>query len=254
MCDQQPPETLYKYRSLDLNAIKHSMSIITQNRVYFARAEELNDPYEGFARVDTGSLRRIFPALGCEDCELEEAVRLDMRRKLRIFALSETSSSSTMWSHYADSHRGICIGFNTADMKNLEPVEYLSETPIIVGEDAESIYKSVALRKSIDWKYEREWRAVKFDPQQLVPLPIDAVSEVILGCEISKEHRMVVASDLMLRSIRHDPAKLYKAERGRNDYSIGRRLLGLADGRSAVDSAGSLDLEAIVGLSLDLLA
>ena len=92
------------------------------------------------------------------------------------------------------------------------------------------------------------------EPTKVREFPSHLLVEVILGCEISEEHSMQVVRDLMLRSIRHPAVRLYRAERSRGDYSIGRRDLGLANGRSAVDSAGIMDLETMVDLSLNLLA
>ncbi len=248
------PDTLYKYRSLEGTALANSLSIISKNEVYFSRPEELNDPFECQARVDTSTLRAQFSELKHEDVELEEAIRRDWRRKLRVFCLCEMFSNQLMWSHYADNHRGICIGFSTTQMGNLEPVEYVSEMRIIDGNNAESIYKSLALTKSKHWEYEREWRSVNFDEAQLIPLPHDCVVEVTLGCEISMERSQQVVRDLLLRSIKHKPTKLYRALRNRKDYSIERYELGVADGRFAVDSMGTLDLEAMIDRALELLA
>ena len=58
----------------------------------------------------------------------------------------------------------------------------------------------------------------------------------------------------MLRSIKHKPTKLYRALRNREGYSIDRRELGVADGRPAVDSMGTMDVEDMIDRALELLA
>ena len=85
-----------------------------------------------------------------------------------------------------------------------------------------------------------------------IPVPTACRSDTRLG--YSREHSMCVVRDLMLRSIRHPAVRLYRAERSEKGYSIGRRDLGLANGRSAVKRTGIMDLEAMIDLSLNLLA
>lgn len=86
-----------------------------------------------------------------------------------------------MWSHYADSHRGICIEYNFPAKDNYKKVEYTNKRPqmklfnlisaflghTIVGKELkadEYKYTKEILKpffvKSIDWKYEDEVRCI----------------------------------------------------------------------------------------------
>lgn len=89
-----------------------------------------------------------------------------------------------MWSHYADEHRGFCIGFNPEKLelnerminrckviyqddfpyqKIIDRIEYFKSvpeqnTPNIIADD---ITLSIISTKYTDWAYEREVRLVK---------------------------------------------------------------------------------------------
>ncbi len=98
-----------------------------------------------------------------------------------VCSLSLTFSNILMWSHYADSHRGIIIGYDLqeSDFPNgsLSPVNYKVERVLVeplffAGTEP---YKKDLLEsmqtKSVSWKYEQEYRII---------LPINkCLSEVI---------------------------------------------------------------------------
>ncbi len=70
-----------------------------------------------------------------------------------------------MWSHYADHHRGFCVGFrfwptNNNYFQYARKVEYQEELPKPqLYEDTEEFVKKVFLIKSKQWEY--EWLTVR---------------------------------------------------------------------------------------------
>lgn len=106
----------------------------------------------------------------------------DPKNYYKICSFSETDSSIMMWSHYADSHKGICLRFKTQKVGNghfleflipesmslspsvLFPVDYDKPKPKIVNMLALSKtneYEKLMdfyIRKHHDWKYEKEHR------------------------------------------------------------------------------------------------
>lgn len=130
-----------------------------------------------------------------------------------------------MWAHYADKHRGICLGFNVADdgpdpllgqvTYNPDRLRFaLSNTEELYGIDSEFI-KAVLYTKSHEWAYEREWRAladlkirdavtglyyVDFGPQlELREVIVGARSDVSVG-QIAKLARGNDAPVLVLKA------------------------------------------------------
>jgi hypothetical protein len=120
-----------------------------------------------------------------------------------VLSLTEKSDNLLMWSHYAHSHKGFCIGFdNKSNFFNrrrsakdefyyLRKVEYSEQRPISRLTQLSGI--ELLLVKSNAWQYEQEWRmcAVLSDSSRIIeanPLPIHlfefpkkAVTEVIFG-------------------------------------------------------------------------
>lgn len=82
-----------------------------------------------------------------------------------IFSLGTSWSNMLLWSHYADQHAGICIGFHS----NLDvfrvalKVKYSNEYPIVrrPSDDSDAITTKTFLIKQQCWEYEEEWRVVK---------------------------------------------------------------------------------------------
>lgn len=132
---------------------------------------------------------------------------LDIRRRMRILCLSALDESLLMWSHYADQHRGVALGFDTSVMENslkrpFEPVKYCDSPPRLIDADAWSrsmVFglphpeltggeREWAITKHTDWNYEREWRIVTItqrrtaDEYEDFAFPRDALVEVVLGC------------------------------------------------------------------------
>lgn len=76
-----------------------------------------------------------------------------------------------MWSHYAEKHTGFCVEYNIKGIPldsdfnmNISPVIY-SEKPLDLSKalinKREDIFGQILyLVKSIDWKYEKEWRYI----------------------------------------------------------------------------------------------
>ena len=91
-----------------------------------------------------------------------------------------------MWSHYANSHQGFALAFDTDHeffRNQTVPVVYSTARPHI----RRGHWRDILRTKSVDWLYEREWRViVNFvnlpAREKLVqPLPIRAIKAIFLG-------------------------------------------------------------------------
>lgn len=133
---------------------------------------------------------------------------LDRIRRMRVFCLSERDDSILMWSHYADQHRGVVLGFDTDILESklrrpVMPVKYQDDLPEVL--DAEAWIRSTVfglgdqtrllgdpmafvLTKFTDWGYEKEWRMpLAAEPGALGDLedfefPRDSIVHLIMGC------------------------------------------------------------------------
>lgn len=142
------PKKLYKYR--DWNNSNHR-KILSVKQIHFSSPKELNDPFDCLIHTDYTILRdnqehervhwnnhfnQAFP----NDSETERAnriseiinnkifhndERMETQRNLEFEALNQTfgilstsltSDNILMWSHYADNHKGFCVGFDSVKL------------------------------------------------------------------------------------------------------------------------------------------
>lgn len=146
-------------------------------------------------------------------------ILVDIKTQSYIACFTENLYSSLMWAHYADSHKGFVVEYRGIDLfPDVLPVRYSPEridaTDLVfycLAYKLSSEYhmhselKDVLLptkiltNKTMDWKYEKEWRIFKQDPPELdfekeykgghqvilKKLP----TAVYLGCEIDRKHQ-----------------------------------------------------------------
>jgi hypothetical protein len=79
--------------------------VIAIARPKIARIAELNDPFELVAAdLNKKSHRRAL-----------EGLRQTLSRDTGLLCFSESWDHLLMWSHYANKHQGICLGFDVDD-------------------------------------------------------------------------------------------------------------------------------------------
>ena len=107
------------------NSSKHALSNIKKKALKVSLIDRLNDPFE------------CRPA-GVLDHDLNEAldgVRTDIEKSIGMLCLSRDWKHPLRWGHYADSHAGICLGFEfTGPKESRVAVDYEAER-IVIGED-----------------------------------------------------------------------------------------------------------------------
>ncbi len=80
-----------------------------------------------------------------------------------IYCLSDRPDVHLMWAHYADRHRGLCLGFlrDTPVISEASPVTYAKKLKTLrIGTPDEKAARDAFLTKSEVWRHEREWRAL----------------------------------------------------------------------------------------------
>lgn len=113
----------------------------------------------------------------------------------RIYCLTSNPYSSLMWSHYGDSHRGICLEFHVGNAVFLKAweVHYSDAYPKWAPHLMLDFVMDMILTKSDEWAYENEFRLLASpdlpDGQPLKPdgdylkLPPRALVGVLVGCK-----------------------------------------------------------------------
>jgi hypothetical protein len=234
------PTYLYKYRSLKTKNDKlHTGRILTHNEIYFAKYTEFNDPFDCRLHVSAKvpfevhkkKFRELNPDLSESKVDAqtradlhpdsitkrEKKIRADLHRinkKAGIFSMSAIRDNLLMWSHYADSHRGICLEFEVTNGKlfgcDLSEVIYQETYPklTVCDEINFEFVKTYMTTKSFDWSHEKEWRIIIDKKTGCQVFPSDELSGVILGARISKSKKNQIEEWI---SKRNSKVQLYQA-------------------------------------------
>ena len=240
--------TLYKFQSLDSDNRDYTLDIIRNSRIHFSSPESFNDPFDcappvelggklddpTFRRELEGEMRRFMQAKGLtqEQQELlrskhgveierlaEESRRhtLDaLRASARILCLTATQQHPLMWSHYAQSHTGVCLHFR-CDAGNVfglaREVLYPPERmPLIIPvsrQTDDELTERLIFTKADFWAYEHEYRVIALkgvewghtlDERDCLPLSPDLLCGITLGMNIRDRDRQDVLALAVARS------------------------------------------------------
>ena len=104
-----------------------------------------------------------------------------------------------MWSHYADSHKGFCIGFDTEKIVKqafgqFMKVKYSDEIPYIsIFDDDKGLMNKLIYIKSKAWDYEDEYRITKIlKPDSKVYFSPETISLIYLGIKMPLDSKMEI--------------------------------------------------------------
>lgn len=126
-----------------------------------------------------------------------------------------------MWSHYANSHKGICLEFDTL----VDPEFFVYPINVVYSEEYPNLeftdkkFATDVLRtKSKDWEYEQEVRICKphfgyhcFNPESL--------RSIILGCntEADKQSQII---EIVRRNKSLNHVRFYKCRTHPNQFKL----------------------------------
>ncbi len=201
-------ETVYKYESFDTAFDK----IILGKTLMFSKPSTFNDPFDcnEYLLIPELTDEMVDKALdsleenltteyrnrlknNLKNPENVAAILREEKEKFKMTCFSRISDETLMWSHYADKHNGICVGFKF-------PIDY-QEKFILCGVRYENEVKPIdgatdflrtslywLTTKSERWNYEKEVRAItKTIPEkerQTIEFEGQHIKEIIFGCNV----------------------------------------------------------------------
>lgn len=199
-----------------LENLKHS-----QKEKYDYLEKKLKEEFSKINNENPGGFRTKF---------FNEALE-NINKKIGVLSLSRRWDSTLMWSHYSNSHKGFCIGFNAKEsffqdyraMSNSNkiflPVIYNNNRVKVPATKGEKIDPNVLLTKSKNWEYEEEERllvllnnadkVINSLPYNiyLIKVPHIMIREIIAGANINEENLLILKNFCKLKSI-----KLYQSK------------------------------------------
>ncbi|WP_413165523.1 DUF2971 domain-containing protein [Aeromonas salmonicida] len=165
----------YKYYSSKLNILEY----LNNPNIKLSTAKSFNDPFEESLpnKIIKDLVKSVSNASYLKDSSPYTTKRLhalykNVTTEHGIVSLTENHRNLLMWAHYADSHKGFCIGYKenflknailyedaspkkvTYDKKRLDPLKFdKDDTPF-------DIIMKTLTTKSDEWIYEKEHRCI----------------------------------------------------------------------------------------------
>jgi hypothetical protein len=135
---------------------KWALDDIARQRIRISEIDQTNDPFELWCVSQPN--RKLRDAL--------RAYKKEMGGRFGLICFSEDWVNPLLWSHYADKHRGICLGFDV-DERVLRKVKYVKERSTLRLPLTTTTTDELLWTKYWDWKYEDEWRSwLKLDERE----------------------------------------------------------------------------------------
>ena len=135
---------VYYYTSSD-----HGLSNIENRHLKISEFQNLNDPFE---------------LLGVEMSDKDVRKALEFEKSLiakskGLICFSSNKYDPVQWAHYADNHKGVCLGFDIPE-KKLNKVKYVSSRLAKSTLDDPDKTTKLLSTKFKHWEYEKEYRLV----------------------------------------------------------------------------------------------
>jgi len=224
---------LYKYFSLENSEkLRRVKDILENNSIFLSSPSTFNDPFDCKAQyvfktdnkdeITNGILKGLtkkYPERKIEDLQKvafdlanskdqqnilskEATLKLsDNINKLGIFCLSSKMDNILLWAHYADEHRGICIGYDRAKQgidiakKVIYGKDYPKVDILKLGEKeyVKTLVDLTVFTKSEDWIYEDEYRIACYDVRdRLQRMQENTIKEIYLGLKMIENKEAIL--------------------------------------------------------------
>ncbi len=187
--------------------------------------------------------------------EYNESNFKELNKKIGVFSCSKSSQNDDwknilLWSHYANNHKGFCVGFDKLKLKECVDLDFqdgivsksglvdCSKYPDLKPIVPQSTNKKTVIlnfiqeitHKSNVWQYENEYRFIKIQTKnencglsendRKAKLPKGVIIEVTLGINIDSWHKEEISEICKKNNI-----VLYQAEKEAFEFKIKRERI-----------------------------
>lgn len=212
---------LYKYRSLEGAGREYAEDLLFNGNFYLSRVDEFNDPFEfefELLRKDVSTNRKSY-----------EKIRNDLIKEFRVFCFSDNWRNNSLWSNYANSHKGICIEFSglTEKLKehniNVKKVLYSETLPqvqlCLKAEELAAQIKDIFSTKQKVFNKESEHRIIHREKDGECKIQVKNISKLIPRVFVGVNFDI---SDPIIDKIKTNlhETKIFKLEKAQKEYSL----------------------------------
>lgn len=247
--DLQLPEKkvhrYYKYHAIN----RWLIDLLVHNSWYFAKPEQLNDPFDCRIDLRMAITRAVRTASSESKKAYQRILDQDENRFLTnweqkvstvgICAFSRAKCQELLWAHYADNHRGVClkyefdndiilakentfIGGGPITYENDALTRWLIDAP--VGHRDEFLFgliKRYLTIKAKAWRYEQEARFIRFDPGPFA-LPPSTLTQVVFGIRTPNSDVVLIKK---LAKDYSNCESFYRVDQSNSDFGLTLRPL-----------------------------
>ena len=222
------PDVLYKYR--DWNNPNHKR-LLEKKELYFASIDQFNDPFDGTIphRYNPEELteaniflkyyqitKREYPDWKEEQIhnycfeyqqrghfhdekfleDFEADTLKQINKDFGIVCLCKEKDNFLLWSHYANSHTGFCVGFDKTLLfedtaSQFAHMHYQNNLPTLnLFDNVFEHFKKLIGTKSKIWEYEDEYRLSKiYSSRKVAVLKKETIVEILLGSKMEQQEK-----------------------------------------------------------------
>lgn len=142
-------------RLYHMTSAEACMKILHRKRLKASLFEDLNDPFELLAMSTGEKMARV----------LLKHLKKQLNGKYCLLCFSEVWNEPLLWAHYANKHKGVCLGFDVRDGLATK-VTYVSQRlhhefareTVPFSPEVQKLVRESLYTKHDGWAYEQEWR------------------------------------------------------------------------------------------------
>lgn len=229
---------IYKYFRIN----HYLYDTLISNQLYFSSIEQFNDPYDChmalFDKISEKDFRSYINNTFENGDTREKYMQAFLKnpdefakpfielyngwlKYIGICCFTKDKDNLLLWSHYADSHKGVCLGFDYNLMKKKFPqfddINYNDEPFYFDMKNAEKSVSQTVLRKSSHWKYENEIRFL-MERSKNVDFYQEALLEVNFGSRCNKRDMMNI--QFLISKLNYPNCDFYKSSINQKKYVV----------------------------------
>jgi hypothetical protein len=273
--DEENIKCFYKYRHLtDRNNSKkmdkNTINMLKNGELFFSKPRDFNDPFDccvdEIADGTDGDFIKYLKNKGKSAEYIDEILRQKNNGMLifedllkddksqdyfNVFCLSKKYDNILMWSHYADEHKGFCIGFRIRIWKdsltikckegyvkkilgdNFLPLYHVTyddnrPAPYNIIKQDRNIIRDFIYTKGKCWEHEEEYRIILNDDILLQnPLCVEEneIKEVLFGLKTPDELKEQVINIINSFSNNGKDVEIYEMIKKEKQYKLERKRI-----------------------------
>ena len=248
------PPTLYKFREWNNNFHKE---LISKQIAFFASPGSFNDPFDckipirydinpekqleefhyKLTKIKHPNEDDVKVRMYAKKCVSDGLIKpsnflkndkkyfSELDKRIGIYSLTKHNDDILMWGHYANSHQGFCIGFNTEELLKISDIDYIGEVKylpelptIIPNGDITVNFEEQIFTKWDRWSYESEFRlTINHIENRKIKFPSKVFKEIILGYNMSPKEKYRLT---ILVKEKFPEIKIYEAKPNEEKFKI----------------------------------